>query len=164
MLHTLESKQQLKPELSSPLNKLVFVICLLVLIYFAYQRYEQHAIEQSESEALVLAPQVNDIYFLDMRRIQSNLSPNNKYKLAKVIRVGEDNLAVVYGNIFYQWQTAVVNSIEHGDLSNSDYFGSIPDYIPLNKIKEMQSNDTIYLIKRPVQNMLYGNFISPEKV
>lgn len=38
-------------------------------------------------------------------------------------------------NLNYQWQYAVVNSIEYDDLSNNDYFTLIPNYIPLNKIK-----------------------------
>ena len=161
MLHTLETKQ-LKPELSTPLNKLVLLICLLVLIFFGYERYEQHKTEQAETSVLILTPKVNDIYFLDMRLIKDKLERKNKYKLAKVIRVSDDNLAIVYGSFFYQWQYAVVNSIQYGDLSNSDYFTLIPDYLSFSKIKEMKSNGAIYLVKRPMQNKIYGNFVSPE--
>ena len=161
MLHTLETKQ-LKPELSTPLNKLVLLICLLVLIFFGYERYEQHKTEQAETSVLILTPKVNDIYFLDMRLITDKLERKNKYKLAKVVRVSDDNLAIVYGSFFYQWQYAVVNSIQYGDLSNSDYFTLIPDYLSFSKIKEMKSNGAIYLVKRPMQNKIYGNFVSPE--
>ncbi len=161
MLHTLETKQ-LKPELSTPLNKLVLLICLLVLIFFGYERYEQHKTEQAETSVLILTPKVNDIYFLDMRLIKDKLERKNKYKLAKVVRVSDDNLAIVYGSFFYQWQYAVVNSIQYGDLSNSDYFTLIPDYLSFSKIKEMKSNGAIYLVKRPMQNKIYGNFVSPE--
>jgi hypothetical protein len=161
VLHTLETKQ-LKPELSTPLNKLVLLICLLVLIFFGYERYEQHKTEQAETSVLILTPKVNDIYFLDMRLIKDKLERKNKYKLAKVVRVSDDNLAIVYGSFFYQWQYAVVNSIQYGDLSNSDYFTLIPDYLSFSKIKEMKSNGAIYLVKRPMQNKIYGNFVSPE--
>jgi len=161
VLHTLETKQ-LKPELSTPLNKLVLLICLLVLIFFGYERYEQHKTEQAETSVLILTPKVNDIYFLDMRLITDKLERKNKYKLAKVVRVSDDNLAIVYGSFFYQWQYAVVNSIQYGDLSNSDYFTLIPDYLSFSKIKEMKSNGAIYLVKRPMQNKIYGNFVSPE--
>jgi hypothetical protein len=56
----------------------------------------------------------------------------------------------------------VVNSIQYGDLSNNDYFTLTPDYIPFSKLKEMKSNGAIYLVKRPVQNKIYGNFVSSE--
>jgi len=154
--------QRLIPKLSISLNKFVLLICLLVIIYFGYERYEQHKIEQAEASAFIINPKVNDIYFLDMRLIKDKLERKNKYKLAKVVRVSDDNVAIVYGSFFYQWQYAAVNSIQYGELSNSDYFTLIPDYISFSKIKEMKSNGAIYLVKRPLQNKIYGNFVSPE--
>jgi len=133
-----------------------------VICYFVYGKYSSHITEQEEASTLILTPQVNDIYFLDFRLLNDKLERKNKYKLAKVVRVTDDNVTIVYGNFFYQWQYSVVNSIQYGDLSNSDYFGAIPDYIPFSKIKEMKSDGTIYLVKRPVQNKLYGNFVSLE--
>lgn len=97
-----------------------------------------------------------------MRLINGKLERKNKYKLAKLVRVSDDNVAIVYGRFFYQWQYAVVNSIQYGDLSNSDYFALIPDYISFSKIKEMHDSGAIYLIKRPVQNKIYVNFVSSE--
>jgi len=161
MLNTLETRQ-LKPELSTPLNKLVLFICFLMITYFAYQRFDQHKIEQTEASVLILKPKVNDIYFLDMRLLDKKLERKNKYKLAKVIRVTDDSVVIVYGSLFYQWQYSVVNSIEYGDLSNKDYYLTIPEYIPLNKLKEMQGSGAIYLVKRPKQNKVYGNFVSAE--
>ncbi len=98
--------------------------------------------------------------FLDFRLLNDELEQKNKYKLAKIVRVSDDNLAIVYGRVFYQWQYSVVNSIQYGDLSNDDYFMLIPEYITFSKIKEMKENGAIYLIKRPVGNKLYGNFVS----
>lgn len=161
MPHAFETKR-LIPKLSISLNKLVLLICLLVIIYFGYQWYEQHKTEQAEASVLILNPKVNDIYFLDMRLIKDKLERKNKYKLAKVVRVSDDNVAIVYGRFFYQWQYAVVNSIQYGDLSNSDYFLLLPEYISFSKIKEMKRNEAIYLVKRPMQNKIYGNFVSPE--
>ena len=161
MLHTLETKQ-LKPELSKPLNKLMLLICLLVISYFGYQRYVQHKAEQTETSVLILTPQVNDIYFLDFRLLSNKSAGKNKYKLAKVVRVSDDNVAIVYGRLFYQWQSAVVNSIQYGELSNDDYFMLLPEYIAFSKIKEMRDNGAIYLVKRPIKNKLYGNFVRPE--
>ncbi len=159
MLHTLET-QQLKPELSKPLNKLVLLICLLVIAYFGYENYAFHKAEQAEAEVLLLSPQVNDIYFLDMRLISNKLEPKHKYRLAKVVSITGNNLALVYGRVFYQWQNAVVNSIKYDDLNNYDYFKVIPDYIPFNKVEEMRTNGAIYLVKRPIRNKLYGSFVN----
>jgi hypothetical protein len=151
-----------KPQFFISLNSLVLLTCLLIALYFTYENYAAHKIEQVESSALILAPQVNDIYFLDFRLMDDKLIRKNKYKLAKVIRITDDNVAIVYGSFFYQWQYSVVNGIKHGDLSNDDYFELIPSYIPFSKVREMRENGAIYLVKRPIRNKLYGNFVSPE--
>ena len=159
MLNTLETKQ-LKPELSRPLNNLVLLTCLLVIVYFGYEKYTFHKAEQEEAEVLILSPQVNDIYFLDMRLLRDKLEGRQEYRLAKVVSVTGDNVALVYGTVFYQWQYAVVNSIKYDDVNNHDYFKLIPDYIPFSKIKEMRTNGAIYLVKRPIRNKLYGKFVN----
>lgn len=149
-----------KPKLSMSLNKLVVLVCLLGIAYFGYDRFTLHQTEQQETAVYILEPQFNDIYFLDLRLLNGNSELKNKYQLAKVVRVSEDNVAIVYGKFFYKWQYSATNSIRYGDLSNNSYFTLIPDYIPLNKIKEMQNNGSIYLVKRPVGNKLYGHFVS----
>ena len=159
MLNTLATKQ-LKPELSSPLKKLVLLTCLFVIVYFGYEKYAFNKAEQDEAEVLILSPQVNDIYFLDMRLLSDKLGREHKYRLAKVVSITGNNVAIVYGRVFYQWQNAVVNSIKYDDLNNYDYFKVMPDYIPFNKIKEMRTNGAIYLVKRPVRNKLYGSFVN----
>jgi hypothetical protein len=141
-------------------NTFLLLFGLMVIIYFGYGKYDEHKTEQEESSIFILNPQVNDIYFLDMRLIEDKLERKNKYKLAKIVRVSDDRVAIVYGKFFYQWQYSVVNSIQYGDLSNSDYFTLFPDYISFTKIQEMKSNGAIYLVKRPIQNKLYGNLVS----
>lgn len=133
-----------------------------MIMYFGYERYISHRIEQKDTSAFILTPKLNDIYFLDLRLLDDTLASKNKYKLAKVARVSGDHLAIVYGTFFYQWQSAVVNSIKYGDLSNKNYFALIPDYIPLSKIKEMRKSGAIYLVKRPKQNKIYGNIVNVE--
>lgn len=154
--------QHQTPKLSISLNKIARLTFLLVIVYFGYEKYSSHKAEQAEASVLILTPQVNDIYFLDLRLLHDKLERKSKYKLAKVVRVTGENVVIVYGRFFYQWQHAVVNSIQYGDLSHNDYFTLIPDYISLRKIKEMKSNGVIYLVKRPIRNKLYGNFVSPE--
>jgi len=131
-----------------------------VIAYFGYENYAFHKAEQKEAEILILSPQVNDIYFLDMRLLSGKLESRQEYRLAKVVSVSGDHVAIVYGSVFYQWQYAVVNSIKYDDVNNHDYFKLIPDFIPFIKIKEMRTNGAIYLVKRPIRNKLYGKFVN----
>ena len=152
--------KHLKPNLSISLNKLVLLTCILVIAYFGYEKYAFHKTEQAESSVLILTPQVNDIYFLDMSLLSEKSERKHKYRLAKVVSVTNNNVAIVYGRVFYQWQNAVVNSIQYDDLNNNDYFKLIPDYFPFSKIKEMRGSGAIYLVKRPIRNKLYGKFVN----
>jgi hypothetical protein len=150
---------------SITLNKLVLLACLFVVAYFGYEKYAFHKLEQAEASLFILAPKVNDVFFLDMRLLSnklesSKLESKHKYRLAKVVNVTGDKVAIAYGSVFYQWQNAVINSIKSDDVNNKDYFKLIPDYIPFSKIKEMRSNGAIYLIKRPIRNKLYGKFVN----
>lgn len=159
MSHSLES-EHVNTKFSITLNKLVLLVCLLVVSYFVYGKYAFHKAEQAEASILILNPKVNDIYFLDMRLISDVLKSKHKYRLAKVVSVTDDTVAIVYGRVAYQWQNAVVNSIKFDDVNNYDYFKLIPEYLSFSKIKEMRNNEAIYLAKRPIQNKLYGKFVN----
>ncbi|WP_085297393.1 hypothetical protein [Cognaticolwellia mytili] len=159
MLHSLES-EQVNTKFSITLNKLVLLVCLFVVAYFVYGKYAFYKVEQAEASILILTPKVNDIYFLDMRLIGDVLKSKHKYRLAKVVNVTDDTVAIVYGRVTYQWQNAVVNSIKFDDVNNYDYFKLIPDYLSFSKIKEMRNNEAIYLVKRPIKNKIYGGFVN----
>ncbi|MBA6264474.1 MAG: hypothetical protein V7780_06010 [Colwellia sp.] len=152
--------EHLKQTLSITLNKFVLLIFLFVIAYFGYEKYAFDNAEQIEASVLILTPQVNDIYFLDMRLLSNNLERKHKYRLAKVVSVTGNNVAIVYGRVFYQWKNSVVNRIKHDDLNNHNYFKLIPDYIPFSTIKKMKASGAIYLVKRPIQNKLYGKYVN----
>ena len=137
------------------------IIVFLALCLFIYKKSSQSQQENDDSLLYLASPKVDDIYFLDMGIFEGKIEGKSKYRLAKVIRLTDDNLAIVYGKFSYQWQYSVKNSIQYGDLSNDDYFMPLPDYIPLNKVEEMRASRAIYLVKRPIRNQLYGNFVRP---
>jgi len=49
-----------------------------VLVSFGYGEYASHKTEQTEASALILAPQVNDIYFLDFGLFSDELKRKHK--------------------------------------------------------------------------------------
>jgi len=129
--------------------------------YFVYERYSLHITEQEQALTYIATPKVDDIYFFDLSNSSESLASKNKYKLAKVVRVTDDNVVLVFGAFFYQWQYAVVSSIQYGELRNNNYFTSTLDYISFKKIKEMYDDGNLYLVKRPIGNKLYGSLVVP---
>jgi hypothetical protein len=131
-----------------------------VIGYFIYDYYIFHLDEQSQTETLISSPKVNDIYFLNMRLLSGKSEPKHKYRLAKVVSISSNHLAIVYGSVSYQWQNAVINSIKYDDVNNYDYFKVIPEFFTFNQMKEMREKGAIYLVKRPIRNKLYGSIVN----
>ena len=151
----------------STLFKMLIAAIFLCILCFGYLKYQAYQNEQFQTQTIISSPQINDIYFIDFRLLaefnHNKLRPTEKYRIAKVIDVTGDIITLVYGAFYYQRQHAAINSIQYGQLSYTDYFEPKRYDIPLNKIKDMRTDEAIYLAKRPVRNKLYGSLIGPEK-
>tara|TARA_R110002072_G_scaffold63690_1_gene158175 strand:+ start:8586 stop:9452 length:867 start_codon:yes stop_codon:yes gene_type:complete len=145
--------------LSISLFKLVI---LLVVVCFGFREYNVYKEDKNQTLTNVLAPKINDIYFLDFRLLSDNLGSKEKYKIAKIVDITGDIITLVYGRFFYQYQNAAINSIQYGQLSYKDYFEPKRYDLKLDTIKQMHGSGAIYLVKRPTRNKLYGSLVGPE--
>jgi hypothetical protein len=139
---------------------LLKVIVLLSLCLFIYNKSSQSQQEDNNSLAYLASPKVDDIYFLDFRLLSESLRPNEKYRIAKVVDITGDVVTLLYGNVFYLRQQAMKDSIRYGQLRYKGYFESKRYDLKLSQLKSMHDSTAIYMIKRPDQNMLYGNYIN----
>jgi len=144
--------------------KVIVSFILLVALSLGLMEYEAYKAREDQILAIISNPEINDIYFLDFRLLSDKLRPTEKYKIAKVVDITGDIITLVYSGFLYQWQHAAINSIQYGHLSYEDYFEPKRYNIPLSTIKNMQSNQAIYLAKRPIRNKLYGSLVGPEKI
>ena len=145
-----------------PLLTLPLLSALVCVLYFGYVKYNNYTEDQEQTLAVISNPKIDDIYFLDFRLLSDKLRPKEKYRIAKVVDITGDIVTLIYGGFYYQRENAAINSIKYGQLSYSDYFETKRYDIPLNTIKAMQNNGTIYLAKRPTRKKLYGNLVGPE--
>ena len=136
------------------------VIVLVSLCLFIYKKSSQSQQEDNSSLDYLVSPKVDDIYFLDFRLLSGNLRPNEKYRIAKVVDITGDVVTLLYGNVFYLRQQSMKDSIRYGQLRYKDYFESKRYDLKLSQLKTMHDSAAIYMIKRPDQNMLYGNYIN----
>ena len=139
------------------------LIVLLCLCLFIYKKSNQSQQEDNNSLAYLANPKVNDIYFLDFRLLSENLRPNQKYRIAKVVDITGDIVTLLYGNVLYLRQQSLKDSIRYGQLRYKGYFESKRYDLKLSQLKTMHESAAIYMIKRPDQNMLYGNYINDPK-
>ncbi len=136
------------------------ILALLALCLFIYKKSTQSQQEDDASLTYLANPKVDDIYFLDFRVLSDSLRPKEKYRIAKVVDVTGDIITLLYGNMFYLRQQSLKDGIRYGQLRYKDYFESKRYDLTLAELKAMHDSAAIYMIKRPDQNMLYGNYIN----
>lgn len=143
---------------------LILLPLLSVAIYYGYYVLYQNHLKQQQTQKIVSAPKVNDIYFFDFRVFKDNLRPTEKYRLAKVVDITGDIVTLVYGSFYYQRQHAAINSIYYGQLSYKDYFETKRFDYKYSEIQDKLTSGAIYLAMRPVHEKLLGQRVGPEPV
>jgi hypothetical protein len=136
------------------------VLVFVALGLFIYKKSTQSQQEDDASLTYLASPKIDDIYFLDFRVLSDSLRPKEKYRIAKVVDVTGDIITLLYGNMYYLRQQSLKDSIRYGQLRYKDYFESKRYDLTLAELKAMHDSAAIYMIKRPDQNMLYGNYIN----
>ncbi len=56
---------------------------------------------KEQSIAIVAAPEVNDLYYVDFRVIKDNLRPSEKFRMAKVKDITGDVVTINFSSYFY---------------------------------------------------------------
>lgn len=136
------------------------VIAFFALCLFVYNKSTQSQQENNQSLVYLASPKIDDIYFLDFRLLSDSLRPKQKYRIAKVVDITGDMVTLLYGNMFYLRQQSLKDSIRYGQLRYKDYFETKRYDLTFIQLKSMYDSGAIYMIKRPEQNMLYGNYIN----
>ncbi len=142
----------------------LFKLSLLLLsVYFIANQYEQENHTLQASEAFIQTPKINDLYFIDFRKLSNNLRPNEKYRLAKVVDITGDVITLRYGSFFYSRQNAMVKSIHYGQLRYADYFEGRRVDFSHQQVVSLWQNETIYMVQRPVYGRVFRSLIEPFK-
>lgn len=145
-------------------ERLLFKLFMVIAVaYFLIDRFNQ--VEQAEAASFdyIYAPRINDIYFLDFRLFSDALRPTEKYRLAKIVDITGNIVTLQYGNMFYLRQQSLKDSIRYGQLRYRKYFETKRYDFNFEQIKNMWHSKAIYLVKRPILDKLFGNYVSPEK-
>ena len=148
-----------------PGNKILLFTILFSILYLINLKYTGYQQTKKQTSAIILSPQVNDMYFIDFRllgdEVNKKLRPTEKYRLAKVVDITGDVVTLLYGAFYYQRQRAAIDSIVYGQLRYEKYFDKKRYDIAHSDLLTMHKNKAIYLAKRPIDNKLFGNYISP---
>lgn len=132
----------------------------LWLCFFIFTKTTESHQEDVDTLTYLERPQIGDIYFLDFRALSDDLRPKEKYRIAKVVDITGEVATLLYGNMFYLHHKAATASIHYGQLRMKQYFESKRNDFSFTQLSTMHADGAIYMVKRPVKNMLYGNYIN----
>ena len=141
-----------------------FKLLVVGMIFFLFwSHFTEHQNEQRLTNQFIAKPKINDIYFLDFRLFNESLRPKERYRIAKIFDITGDIITLRYGDLLFPSKHKTADSIRFGQLSYAEYFQPESFDFSLNEIKTLREQKAIYLAKRPFQNKVFGNFVSPSK-
>lgn len=144
-------------------TKVIFNMALLILL-MSFLGYKATQTERSanQSQQYIEQPEINDIYFLDFRLMSDALRPKEKYRLAKIVDITGDIITFRYGNMFYVNQQAAIDGIRYGQLRYQKYLEPKRYDVSTKDVQALWQSGAIYMVKRPVNNELFGNYVSAD--
>jgi len=131
------------------------ILSLLAIAYWQHAQYREGVATQE----YVSTPNVNDFYFLNNQKLLEYQRPNQNYRLAKVISVGNDVVSLVYGRFTFQNESMLKKDIQSGMVIESRYFSKEQYLFTFDKLQQLLNEEAILLVKRPQANKLYGNLV-----
>lgn len=132
----------------------IFLIFAL-LGYFLFEGIK----EKRESQIYINAPQKNDFYFVDYRKLSDKLRPNQKYRVAKIIDITGDNASIVFGSVYYAYQHSLESSIRKSRVATSNYFERKRVEYTFTELKKLYASGAIIRAMRPIGNKLFDTFV-----
>ena len=158
--YTVDTKDP-DPWLIKHKTKLISLVALVATAITGGLFYQN--LQQSEqTNAIVAAPQLNDLYYVDFRVIKDNLRPAEKYRMAKVKDITGDVVTINFSSYFYLKEHELNEAIRYAQLRFEKFFQEKRHNYTISELESMIASGAIVLARRPEGNMLDGNVVVPD--
>ncbi|WP_019028000.1 sel1 repeat family protein [Colwellia piezophila] len=131
------------------------ILSLLAIAYWQYGQYQERVLTQE----YLSTPYVNDFYFINNQKLLENQRPNQNYRLAKIVSIGNNVVSLVYARFTFQHKNMIKQDIQSGMVIDSRYFAKKQYLFTFDKLQQLLNEEAILLVKRPQYNRLYGNLV-----
>lgn len=120
---------------------------VIVPVLFAVMTY-QDAAEKEQFQALLAAPQVNDVYLVDFSEIYEDSDETYRYGAFKVVDVVDREVVMVPSEVGYNLRKGPREASASGEMDKPAYFLEQPLYIDTDGLLELYENGSIYSVIR----------------
>ncbi len=142
-------------------TKLIALVVLAAIAVAASLFHKELKLNE-QTKAIVAAPEVNDLYYVDFRVIKDNLRPAEKYRMAKVKDITGDVVTINFSSYFYLQEHELNEAIRYAQLRFEKFFQEKRHNFKISELENMIESGAIVLARRPVGNMLDGNVVVPD--
>lgn len=142
-------------------TKLV-IIALIATAAIAGNMFYSKMKQDELTKQIVTAPQLNDLYYVDFRKIKDNLRPTEKFRMAKVNDITGDVITINFSSYFYFQEHELNEAIRYAQLRFEKFFQEKRHNFTITELQNLIESGAIVLARRPEGNMLDGNVVVPD--
>ncbi len=142
--------------------KIISFVILVIIAFVGNMLYQKNQIKQ-QTKAYITAPKIGDLYYLDFRKIQDNLRPSEKFRMAKVTDITGNVVTLKYSSYFYLKEHELNDAIRYGQLRFGRFFQERRHDFEIAELHRMIASGAIIKTRRPDGNVLDGNVVVPDK-
>jgi TPR repeat protein len=140
----------------------IIVLVILAVTAVAGSLFYQEVKSNEQTKAIVAAPQLNDLYYVDFRVIKDNLRPAEKFRMAKVSDITGDVVTINFSSYFYLQEHELNEAIRYAQLRYEKFFQEKRHNYKITELQSLVESGAIVLARRPVSDMLDGNVVVPD--
>jgi len=142
-------------------TKIIILVILIATTIAASLFYKDFQLSE-QTKAIVAAPEVNDLYYVDFRVIKDNLRPAEKFRMAKVKDITGDVVTINFSSYFYLQEHELNEAIRYAQLRFEKFFQEKRHNYKISELEALIASGAIVLARRPKGNMLDGNVVVPD--
>ena len=116
----------------------------------------QHLGNIRQAEAMIASPQVNDLYFADLHRINPRFDPIFRYSLLQVKAVQGDIITVQLGAILHTSPLSPFQYLTKGAYSGDSLISANTFEMKASHLQTYYDDGTFYNMKRPKGELIDG--------
>jgi len=106
--------------------------------------------EQKDLEELayINAPEINDMYLIDITRTRTEMKDDYKYGIFKVVNVQSDGVDIVEGGYVFESKKGVRKEVKKSKINGEDYFDKESYFMDTQSLITLKNNGDIFKVRR----------------
>lgn len=131
-------------------------IGLLIVMLVGLVFFNAHLSNVRQAEAMLLQPQVDDLYFADLHSVDPRFEPQYRYSIMQVEKVDKNTVTARIGSMLHTTKLSPFQYLTKGAYSGYSLISSNTIEIPRSALRGFYESGVFYNMKRPEGELIDG--------